>query len=80
MYDLKYIIISDFINVIRENREIRYNKNYYEKYKEYKKLDNEIQKEINKIILNINKQKYSDFINMINKKYSILDANLVNNI
>ena len=60
MYDLKYIIISDFINVIRENREIRYNKNYYEKYKEYKKLDNEIQKEINKIILNINKQKYSD--------------------
>ena len=81
LYNLKYIIIGEYINVIGDNGEIMKNKIYYDKFKYYKnKLDNEIQKEINKINLNINKQKSTDFKNIINNNYTILDTNLVNNI
>ena len=81
LYDLKYIIISEFINVIDENAEIKYNKTYYNKFKDYKKkLDNEIQKEINKKILNLNKQNFSSIKDNINQSNGIIDSNISNNI
>ena len=79
LYDLKYIIISKFNNVIENNGEIKYNKNYYDKYKDYKnKLDKEIQKEINRIILNLNKQNFTSFKNIINNNSQFLDYNISN--
>ena len=81
LYDLKYIIISEFNNVIEENAEIKYNKNYYNKFKDYKKkLDNEIQKEINKKILNLNKLNFSSIKDNINQSNGIIDSNISNNI
>ena len=79
LYDLKYEIINQFNSVIENNGEIKYNKNYYDKYKDYKiKLDKDIQKEINRIILNLNKQNYTSFKNLINKNSQMFDDNISN--
>ena len=79
LYDLKYFILSEFHNVIECNGEIKYNKEYYKVYNDYKnKLDNDLQKEINKIISNLNK-KNTSFINQtLNKNKIIFDSNFSN--
>ena len=80
IYDLKYIILTEFNLVIEENGEIRHNKNYFNKFKEYKnKLNAEIQKDIDKCIKQANKQNLSQFQKIINNHKQIFDQNLSNN-
>ena len=80
IYDLKYLILTEFNQVIEENGEIRHNKNYFNKFKEYKnKLNAEIQKDIDKFIKQANKQNLSQFQKIINNHKQVFDQNLSNN-
>ena len=80
IYDLKYLILTEFNQVIEENGEIRHNKNYFNKFKEYKnKLNAEIQKDIDKFIKQGNKQNLSQFQKIINNHKQVFDQNLSNN-
>jgi len=80
IYDLKYLILTEFNQVIEENGEIRHNKNYFNKFKEYKnKLNAEIQKDIDKFIKQGNKQNRSQFQKIINNHKQVFDQNLSNN-
>ena len=81
IYDLKYMILTEYNQVIEENGEIRHNKNYFNKFKEYKnKLNAEIQKDIDKYIKQANKQNFSYFQKIVNNHKQIFDQNLSNNI
>ena len=81
LYDLKYIVISEYNNVIRNNVEIKYNKIFYNKFNDYKnKLDKDLQREINKIISNINEKNYSHNKDIINKNKDILESNMCKKI
>lgn len=80
IYDLKYLNLTEFNQVIEENGEIRHNKNYFNKFKEYKnKLNAEIQKDIDKFIKQGNKQNLSQFQKIINNHKQVFDQNLSNN-
>ena len=81
LYDLKYIVISEYNNVIRNNVEIKYNKIFYNKFNDYKnKLDKDLQREINKIISNINEKNYSHNKDIINKNKNIIYSNIYKKI
>ena len=81
LYDNKYFIMNEYNNVIKENREIKYNKQYLEAFNNNKnKLANEIQNDIEKIkILNNNKKNclLNDILNKnkYNNYYSNIDYN-----
>ena len=77
IYNLKYIILEEFNQVIEENGEIRHNKIYFNKFKEYKnKLDEEIQKDIDKYIKQANKQNFSYFQKIVNNHKQEFDYHL----
>ena len=81
LYDLKYIVISEYNNVIRNNVEIKYNKIFYNKFNDYKnKLDKDLQREINKMISNINEKNYSHNKDIINKNKNIIYSNIYKKI
>ena len=73
LYDNKYFIMNEYNNVINENREIKYNKQYLEVFNDNKiKLENEIQNDIEKI-KTINNNKKNSLLN------DILNTNKYNN-
>ena len=83
LYDIKYFIINEFNIVINENREIKYNNQYLEIFKDNRnKLENEIQNDIQKINTINNNQKNSLLNDILNKHKNIeYNSNLnVNNL
>ena len=80
LYDLKYIIINEYNKIIENNKEIKHNNNYFKTYKEYKnKLDNDIQKDIKKIISTLNNHNLSTIKDTINKHKTYFILNISNN-
>ena len=80
LYEIKYYVINEYNNVVDENKEIKNNKNYFTKYKNYKeKLDIEINKDIKKEINDINKNNLLKLKKSINSKAKILDSDIFNN-
>ncbi len=80
LYDLKYIIINEYNKIIENNKEIKHNNNYFKTYKEYKnKLDNDIQKDIKKIISTLNNHNLSSLKDTINKHKTYFILNISNN-
>ena len=56
IYNVKYYVLNEYNMVINENREIKYSKKFLELYQNNKiKLEEEIKKDINKLINNKNK-------------------------
>ena len=78
LYDNKYFIMNEFNNVINENREIKYNKQYLEVFNDNKiKLENEIQNDIEKIKTINNNKKNSLLNDILNKhKYTNFHSNI----
>ena len=75
LYDIKYFIINEFNIVINENREIKYNNQYLEIFKDNKnKLENEIQNDIQKINT-INNNKKNSLLNEILNKHKNIEYN-----
>lgn len=79
LYDIKYIIINEYNKIIENNKEIRHNNDYFKTYKEYKnKLDNDIQKDIKKIISTLNSRNLSSIKDAINKHKAYFILNISN--
>ena len=75
LYDIKYFIINEFNIVINENREIKYNNQYLEIFKDNRnKLENEIQNDIQKINT-INNNKKNSLLNDILNKHKNIEYN-----
>ena len=75
LYDIKYFIINEFNIVINENREIKYNNQYLEIFKDNRnKLENEIQNDIQKINT-INNNKKNSLLNEILNKHKNIEYN-----
>ena len=81
LYDIKYFIMNEFNTVINDNREIKYNNQYLDIYNNNKKkLENEIQNDIQRINL-INSNKKSSLLNEILNKHNIINYNTnINNL
>ena len=84
IYDIKYFIMTEYNTVLNENQEIKYTKTFLELYENNKKkLENQIQNDINEIIKkrnNIMKNKINNEI--INKYENInifVNAEIINN-
>ena len=68
LYELKYNAMTEFNTVINENKEIKYNNQYLEIFKNNKnKLENEIQNDINKICIIISNKRKSLLNDILNK-------------
>jgi len=81
LYDIKYFIMNEFNTVVNDNKEIKYNNQYLDIYNNNKKkLEKEIQNDIQKINL-INLNKKSSLLNDILNKHNILNYNTnINNL
>ena len=68
LYELKYNTMTEFNTVINENKEIKFNNQYLEIFKNNKnKLENEIQNDINKICIIISNKRKSLLNDILNK-------------
>ena len=84
IYNMKYIIMNEYSIVLNENKEIKYTKKFLEEYEKNKiKLEKEIQKDINELIKNKNNKILNSIVNEIINKYENIDIyadiNLINN-
>ena len=73
LYDIKYFIMNEYNTVMNENKEIKYNKQYFEAFNNNKnKLENEINDDIKKVET-INCSKKINKLNEILNKYKSID-------
>ena len=73
LYDIKYFIMNEYNIVMNENKEIKYNKQYFEIFNNNKnKLENEINDDIKKVET-INCSKKINKLNEILNKYKSID-------
>ena len=81
LYDIKYFIMNEFNTVVNDNKEIKYNNQYLDIYNNNKKkLENEMQNDIQRINL-INSNKKSSLLNEILNKHNIINYNTnINNL
>ena len=84
IYDIKFFIMTEYNTVLNENQEIKYTKTFLELYENNKKkLENQIQNDINEIIKKRNNMMKNKITNEIINKYEniniFVNAEIINN-
>ena len=80
LYDIKYMVMNEYNIVINDNKEIKYNNQYFEIYNNYKsKLETDIQNDIKKLEIANNNKKNLIINNILSKQFYNIYSNIDNN-